>query len=628
MNADGSRSSGRGPTAARPAAGLFSRGQNLWGWLFADGWGFFVPYALLYLVALGLGLTNGRLRALFWFMHLATAGLLVLYGGSRLRSHGGLRVLWSPGFVFWVALAAVFLLPGAYLEFPGDPWEHLRRLNAWPVDDLVRSSPFAHRFAYFWGFSLLSAVDFVHRRLILDLLSAFWQMLLAFQVFRLARRLGFSPLWSRLQVIGVLAFFGNGEFSFFRYYALSSTPLAHIAYLAAAIAFLDYLERRGGRSLVTFTLCLVLIVIDHVQELLLLAVFAATAFLLHVHTRASPGLRRALVVTGGLVFLAGLVAGRFVMLYPATFGVDPYAFFYPFVSRFASFRLWDPSLDYFRTLGLAGLAALLLAAVFHRRHPLVAALTFAPVVLLSFPPFALALAHASSIRSSYRLLFLLPASFMLIAALEATLRGRPRPLRGRDRAFATVVLAALLLAALRAATPTYGKLPFQLHRPPEALAATAIDPAAQWFLDNRKLDPRCIVTSDPVTEWVVAAWLGREPGVDRVSGFRWLTPTTLAPWSIRGVEDLLHYSGTHNVCGYLVMGRSQKRTERDLGPRSWGGEMSGHWAPDAANAAARITPGFVGAAEALVDRGWRKTFVPPSYWYYEPPAHDAGGAGP
>jgi hypothetical protein len=614
--------------AARPAVGLLSLSRRLLGWLFADGWGFFVPYALLYVAALGLGLTNGRLRTLFWLMHWATAGLFVLYGGSRLRSHGGLVVLWSRGFAFWVALAAVFLLPGAYLEFPGDPWEHLRRLNAWPVDELVRSSPFAHRFAYFWGFSLLSAVDFVHRRLILDLYSAFWQMLLAFQVFRLARRLGFSPLWSRIQVIGALAFFGNGEFSFFRYYALSSTPLAYLAYLAAAIAFLDFLERRGERPFVTLTLCSVLIILDHVQELVLLLVFVSTAFLLHVHRRASPRLRRALVVSGGLLFLTGLVAGRVVMLYPHIFGVDPYAFFYPFVSRVASFRLWDPSLDYFRTLGVVGLAALFLAGVFHRRHPLLAALTLAPVVLLSFPPFALAMAHASSIRSSYRLLFLLPASFMLIASVEATLRDRPRPLRGRDWALATMVLAALLLAGLRAASPTFGKLPFQLHRPPSALAATAIDPAAQWFLENRKLDARCIVTSDPVTEWVVAAWLGREAGVDRVSGLRWLTPTTLAPWSIRGVEDLLHYSSTHNVCGYLAMGRLQKRTERDLGPRSWVGEMSGHWAPDAANAAARITPGFIGAAEALVDHGWRKTFVPPSYWYYEPPAQDARGAGP
>ncbi len=128
------------------------------------------------------------------------------------------------------------------------------------------------------------------------------------------------------------------------------------------------------------------------------------------------------------------------------------------------------------------------------------------------------------------------------------------------------------------------------------------------------------MVSDPVTEWVVAAWLGRETGVDRVSGFRWLTPTTFAPWTIRGVEDLLYFSTTHDVCGYLAMDRTHKKAQRELGPRSWVGEMSGHWAPDAANGGARVTPGFVGAAEALPERGWRRTFVPPFYWYYEPRA--------
>jgi hypothetical protein len=596
-------------------------------WLFADGWGFFVPYVLIYL-ALGGGLTNGGLRSLFWLLHGATGALFVLHVGDRLRSHGGLRALGRPAFLFWVALTAVFLLPGAYLEFPGDAWEHLRRLNAWPVEALVLASPFAHRFAYFWGFTFLTAVDFPHRRFVLDLYSAFWQLLLAFQFFRLARRLGFSPFWSRFQVLGVLAFFGNGEFSFFRYYALSSTPLAHVGYLTAAIAFLDLIEGRSrGAALVTLTLGSILIVVDHEQELLLLAVFAATAFLVHVHQRSSPERRRALVTACGLVLASGLVAGRIVMLH-ADAWVDPYRFYYPFVSRFATFRLWDPSLDYFRAMGVVGLVGLFLAAVLHRRHPVAAALTIAPVVLLSFPPLTLAFAHAASIRSTYRLLYLFPGSFMLIAALEATLHGRPRAWHVQEWASATVVLGALLLAAFRPAPPTYGKLPFQLQRLPRAVAAIDIDPAAGWFLENRKLNATCIVTSDPVTEWVVAAWLGREPGVDRVSGFRWHTPATLAPWSIHGVEDLLYYNRTHDVCGYLVMGRLQRRTERNLGPRSWVGEMSGHWAPDAANAAARVMPGFIGAAEALVDRGWRRTFVPPSYWYYELSPPDPRGVRP
>jgi hypothetical protein len=137
-----------------------------------------------------------------------------------------------------------------------------------------------------------------------------------------------------------------------------------------------------------------------------------------------------------------------------------------------------------------------------------------------------------------------------------------------------------------------------------------------------------MVTGDPVTEWGVAAWLGREPGAERVSGFRWLTPTVFAPWTIRGVEDLLEYSTTHDVCGYLVMDRSRQRADLDRAPRSWVGEASGHWAPEAASAASRVPPGLIEAAGELVSRGWRRTFVPPYYWYYEPPAEGKEGARP
>jgi hypothetical protein len=587
--------------------------------LFGAGWLFFVPYLALYLLALAIGLSSASLRSVFWILHVAFGALLVARAVEAARRKTSRDLLSSGTLWFWGGLFALFLLPGAYLEFPADPWEHVRRLNAWPPDLPVRSAVFAHRFAYFWGFTFLSVVDPSRSRLVLDLLSGFWQLLLAFQFHRLARRLGFTETWSRLQVLGVVALFGNGEFSFLRYYALSSTPLAYVAYLSAAIAILDLLERpfAWARPVLTLGGCVALIVLDHPQELLFLVLFGLCAGVVKTWGGESRARRRLLLGAGAAVFVAGLVAGRVLMRDPISHGIDPYRFYFPFVSRLATFRLWDPHLDYLRTLGAGGLVALAMAVVFRRDHPILACLVLAPILLLSFPPLALAFSYASSIRNSYRLLYVLPVSFMLVAGLQSFLSRRRWPRAGRLFWPPIVVLAILSSLGLRSSAPAYGKLRFQLFQPPPALTGAAIDPVVRWFRENRELDRTCVVTSDPVTEWMVAAWLGREPGTDRVSGYRWLSLSDFAPWTIHGPEDLLYYASTHAVCGFLV--ERSPEYGGDSGVRSWVGAASGHWTADAASPRARVPPGFVGAAEKLLDHGWRRTFVPPSYWYYEPP---------
>ena len=111
------------------------------GRLVASGWAFFLPYAALYLVALLLGLTCGALRLVFWIGHALLVAAAAFHGVRRLRG------LWrSPSsalvaLAFWILLAFVFWLPGAYLEFPGDPWEHVRRLNSWHPEALLSAAP-------------------------------------------------------------------------------------------------------------------------------------------------------------------------------------------------------------------------------------------------------------------------------------------------------------------------------------------------------------------------------------------------------------------------------------------------------------------------------------------------------
>src|SRR5690606_20167885 len=54
----------------------------------------------------------------------------------------------------WALLALIFYIPGIYLEWPSDPWEHLRRINEWHAHSTVIEHSSWKKSSYFLPYSL------------------------------------------------------------------------------------------------------------------------------------------------------------------------------------------------------------------------------------------------------------------------------------------------------------------------------------------------------------------------------------------------------------------------------------------------------------------------------------------
>ncbi len=589
--------------------------------LFSSGWAFFLPYAFLYALGFGLAWTNATVRSLFWVCHVAvlTAFLVFALLALRARYRAFLGVVRDPAFWFWVLLGLGFILPGAYLEFPADPWEHLRRLNAWDPSAALRHSPWVQRFAYFWGWTLFSLVPPIHQRLTADLYSAFWQILLAYQFYRFGLRVSGSPAWARVHVIGAIALFGNNVFGFFRYYALSSTMLAYIAYLAAAVTVLDLLEGRTSarRAVPTLMATTGLMVFNHMQEAFLFVLFAAAAGFAVVWMRLS---RRSRVLIAA-VALAGVVISLLVapraMADPALFRLTPSRFYAPFISEMGVYRLWDTRSSYFCTMGLQGFVAVLLGVVLWRSRLVIALLTLSPVIILMCPLLAIPLAQfGPRLESTYRVLFLLPTSVILITAFQVAVLFFDRTSRRPERVLQLAALALMLFLGLHERAPVFGKLLFQYHRPSRWLQARYVDVTAQWLAEQRPGRSGCVPTSDVVTESALVSFFGATIHVDRLTG----AANPGYSWSARNVLELLDQAGAYSRCGFLLLDTRADPWKRG---RSHYGPLSGHWAADQADPFVRMPPGFRETVPLLTAWGWRKTIVPPFYWYYEPRAKEA-----
>jgi hypothetical protein len=224
--------------------------------------------------------------------------------------------------------------------------------------------------------------------------------------------------------------------------------------------------------------------------------------------------------------------------------------------------------------------------------------------------------------ASYRVLFLLPSSFMIVTAIH----GLRAASRGSERGLLAVTAMVLVALGGSSAPPWFGKLRFQYHRWPPERSLEVLDPAAIWLAENRRFDNRCTITSDDVTEWAMSAWLGTRQNVDKVSGVRYVAG--YRPWSPQTTEDLIryhrqdvpnHFPGARG-CGFLVAERT--RLQLLPTPFSWVGSQSGHWPPAAAHMASRVPGRLPEAAEGLLALGWRRSFVPPFYWFYEPQRND------
>lgn len=560
---------------------------------FSNGWVFFLPYLLLYLAARIFRTPISILACFFWVIHLTVLVLLVIHLLDKLKK----RFLFD--WLFWMALFLFFWIPGAYLEYPADPWEHFYRLFAWQNYSTVGANPLWAKFAYFWGWTLMSWVDVLDRRAALDLYSAFWQWLWCYQIFLFCRALEVERRVGFLQTAAFAVLFGTNLFGI-RYYALSSTPLAFIAYFGAISVIIEFSKTRRPLLLGQLPFLILLMGFNHLQELFLFFLSSA-ALLLYFWTRL---FKKRLIPVIALATLAGISIGFGVWamsVRPELFGhFDRSA-----LTAWGGFKLWgmEDHSPYLETLGLHGLVALGLAAFYFRRFPIVGVLTLAPVLALWLPQTTMLMTpFVKDTHTPYRLLYAMPTSVVLVLCVHHWLKNR------RPEVSFLLSSVAIFLLALPSEYPWRGRLKFQVHSPSSQRQLVGLDQTADWLRKNRDYSATCQFLTDDATHFLLATQLGDASKPDR-------RHPSFLPHKIIHPDQLLLLVNQPSICGVLVA-NSQKIPQAG---KSWVAQSSQHWPEKFADLAWLNSPVFEQTVHTTLHE-WNQTQIAPFFTLYEPPS--------
>ena len=464
---------------------------------FSSGWAFLIPYLLAYLLYYRLKWpvqTSAShvppLLHVYWALHvlhllLGFLSLLVWWREIRISNFHllPLRSTAKTGplshFLPWFLLALVFLIPGAYLEFPADPWEHLTRIMHWADQGTIQV--LYKTFGYSIPYSLFGYSHEGLRSFQIDIYYTGICLVLCWQYFRLGRAVGLSACAAFLFVLLQVLLFGNSVFSFYLYYGIASTIYSQIGAIALIRIGLEFASRKSptenpppSPALPTFPLfrfsafplsaiCLLLLIaLDHVQGLGIaaLGLAAVAVWWLLAWRRSMAWLLIAAVL---------ILSVATILWWPRHPAIDGAYRPLGVLTAWYGFNLFSsPPIAGNRTiqiLGLFGVVNLLAGILLVRRNHVVGWLTITPVLALCLPfvaiPFAGALAQAGSwgnIIVFHRMFFAVPAGLAVVALIN---RFQQHFLNnGKEKAFHTscVKPCALMVFALLALTtiPTRG----------------------------------------------------------------------------------------------------------------------------------------------------------------------------
>jgi hypothetical protein len=543
-------------------------------------WFFFV-YLCLYLLASALHLSCATLRLGYLPLHALFFGDLAY----RLARH--LRKADPAERLFWLAVALIFLVPGVYLEYPSDQWEHLRRILSWSAVTGLREGLFWSKFAYFWDWSLVSYLPTARIFGATQFLSFFWQSLLAVHFYRLSLALGFDRSWSRIATLVVIFSFGTSVFSFFRNYTLSPTPLAVCAYLAALEQWLA-LSRTLRLSLKSVSLIplAALMAMNHVEELLLFALSGSTLALWAVSRalRARYGLR-------GPLALALVLAGALAVTIAVSF--EPARSEFAFTS-WKIFRFWGRSLKFREAIAVPGLIGIACSFFCLTWNSQICVLLLVPYFLLQIPEFVLWFVSHSDYYTTYRLTYILPPCYgVLGAVVQATRQSTVK------RGWQLAVLAAFV--AIPVPRPFYGRAWFQLHLVPDSQSLRIATPLLAYFDHHREIDPKCLLAGDTVTEFLLATFYQH----DLTSESRLKAPAD--PRQSPKTDNVGPWLKEQKFCGFLV------KEDDPAIPESAVGRRSEHWAANALGSNWVTSPEYLARVLVLAQHGWRLERIPPFF---------------
>ncbi|HRJ45866.1 MAG TPA: hypothetical protein PKY38_00760 [Opitutaceae bacterium] len=365
----------------------------------------------------------------------------------------------------WLLLALLFFIPGLYLEWPSDPWEHLRRINEWHAHSLVTEHSAWKKSSYFLPYSLTGFTTGLTQLSWLNVYYTAVCLLLSWQYYRLARAVGLGERAAFIFVILQALLMGNNVFSFYRYYGLSSSIFAQLGAVALTRIALEFAGRRasldpsfghkeaqkvtkdspspsayrpplsayrpvlrsfseGGYSLIaSVPALLALTAFNHPQGLGIagLGVLAVIVWRLIEWKRS---------MIGWLALAASLASVATVLWFPRHPAIDEIYRPEGWLNAWYGFNLFSTSSPAFERslhiLGAFGALNLILGLwLIVRRNHVVGWLTLMPVLALALPCFALPFAHvvvsqthAENIVTFHRFLLAVPLGLAAVAAFS------------------------------------------------------------------------------------------------------------------------------------------------------------------------------------------------------------------
>ena len=488
----------------------------------------------------------------------------------------------------WLLLALLFYIPGVYLEWPSDPNAHLGRILGWFQAAQVTENGQWLKSAYFLAFSFASLGSQTAPEPLLNLYYTAVCLLLTWQHFRLALEMKLGARAAIFFAALQLIVYGNSEFSYHRYYGLSSTIVSQIASVAILRIVLHQLNKTRwttaiSRALPALLTLLVIVVFNHIQGLLITAVGLASLalWLLSRHHRT------ALITLGLGAFLGSLVFLARGNITPSkSLTILQEAGWLNVAGGFNLFEASSPARHRFLELiGTFGLGSSLLALfMFRGNHPgawlMIAPLAFLIVPVTAYPLALYLMGDGPSFMSSFhgigldqmsvysRLLFAMPLA-LPVAWLYSESLQHPRLHR---HAPLVPLVTIWMLVALPPSGYNHARFWQALSRTPSDLE---LRPVRQTFGLIRALtesgDEKKIIGGSGISNLIGTMGAKAVPYSRRLI----LYPKTVAP-----TEDLqlieAYFNNYSSIREFLVILPSSRLF---FSPASQTAQLSHHWLP-------------------------------------------------
>ncbi|HEY4248048.1 MAG TPA: hypothetical protein VGM64_14450 [Lacunisphaera sp.] len=431
---------------------------------FYSGWAFFIPYLLTYLLylwqkwpansfapsALGNGGYIPALLHVYWALHAIhlVLAIIALRTWWKNNSNGDCNPTAQSGVIQktrfdpypllpWIFLALIFAIPGVYLEWPADPWEHLRRITEWSIHPIVGEHSAGYKSFYFFAYSFISVPPNLSRFGNVNIYGTCIDLLLAWQYYRLAKAVGLNQRWSFLFVLVNALTFGNVCFSFYKYYTLATTMYAQLGAVALTRITIEFVQKSKNedssacnprplpRLLAEYIVCLVLLLAfvacNHVQGIGIagLGIGSILVWRLLDWKRSA---------SWGLVVVALILSIATILWWPRHHSID--TFYRPsgWLNAWYGFNLFawpSPATDRaIQILGLFGVINLVLGFYLIGKNLVAGWLTVGPIIAVSLPMVALpfsnriGMKNISEIVTFHRLFFALPSGLAIIYAIQ------------------------------------------------------------------------------------------------------------------------------------------------------------------------------------------------------------------